>query len=251
MMEFNQPKGIYQQIAEQVRERIAGGEWAGGDRIPSVREMAVTLGVNPNTVTRSYQSLLENAIIENRRGIGYFVAEEARDKIMEEMTSGDMDGAMDLALGMDGYETVSEFSADLSCSRSYAAVREYARTESLPTHGKGNLSGTDNITRSLFDKMEAAGKSAPRGDKTPVMKDRSGISTLLDRMTRVLEKEGKENQRRAARPVDQLFSHQLGSMAGQDRRGDTSLFKELEAARAEMQDRIHRMWSQSMEMLRS
>jgi len=84
-MEFNQPKGIYQQIAEQVRERIAGGEWAGGDRIPSVREMAVTLGVNPNTVTRSYQSLLENAIIENRRGIGYFVAEEAREKIMEEM----------------------------------------------------------------------------------------------------------------------------------------------------------------------
>jgi len=84
-MEFNQPKGIYQQIAEQVRERIAGGEWTGGDRIPSVREMAVTLGVNPNTVTRSYQSLLENAIIENRRGIGYFVAEEAREKIMEEM----------------------------------------------------------------------------------------------------------------------------------------------------------------------
>ncbi|MCK5736695.1 MAG: GntR family transcriptional regulator [Spirochaetaceae bacterium] len=84
-MEFNQPKGIYQQIAEQVRERIAGGEWNTGDRIPSVREMAVTLGVNPNTVTRSYQSLLENTIIENRRGIGYFVAETARERVMEEM----------------------------------------------------------------------------------------------------------------------------------------------------------------------
>ena len=84
-MEFNQPKGIYQQIADQVRERIAGGEWTTGDRIPSVREMAVTLGVNPNTVTRSYQTLLENEIIENRRGIGYFVAEKARERIMEEM----------------------------------------------------------------------------------------------------------------------------------------------------------------------
>ena len=173
------------------------------------------------------------------------------DKIMEEMTSGDMDGAMDLALGMDGYETVSEFSADLSCSRSYAAVREYARTESLPTHGKEKLPETENITQSLFDEMEAAVNSAPRGDKLSGMKERSGISTLLDQMTRVLEKEGKENQRQVARPVDQLFGRQLGRMAERDRRGDTPLFKELEAARAEMQDRIHRMWSQPMEMLRS
>jgi GntR family transcriptional regulator len=84
-MEFNQPKGIYQQIAEQVRDRIAGGEWPAGDRIPSVREMAVNLGVNPNTVTRSYQTLLDNGIIDNRRGIGYFVADTAREKIMDEM----------------------------------------------------------------------------------------------------------------------------------------------------------------------
>jgi GntR family transcriptional regulator len=85
VMEFNQPKGIYQQIAEQVRDRIAGGEWPAGDRIPSVREMAVSLGVNPNTVTRSYQTLLDNGIIDNRRGIGYFVAVTAREKIMDEM----------------------------------------------------------------------------------------------------------------------------------------------------------------------
>ena len=85
MMEFNQPKGIYQQIADQVRDRIAGGEWPEGDRIPSVREMAVNLGVNPNTVTRSYQTLLDNGIIDNRRGIGYFVADTAREKIMNEM----------------------------------------------------------------------------------------------------------------------------------------------------------------------
>lgn len=85
MMEFNQPKGIYQQIADQVRERIAGGEWAVGERIPSVREMAVTMGVNPNTVTRSYQTLQDGEIIDNRRGIGYFVAEKARERILDEL----------------------------------------------------------------------------------------------------------------------------------------------------------------------
>ena len=81
-MEFNQPKGIYQQIADQIGERILRGEWSAGERIPSIREMAVTLGVNPNTVTRSYQSLLDRDVIENRRGIGYFVAPEARKRIM-------------------------------------------------------------------------------------------------------------------------------------------------------------------------
>ena len=84
-MEFNQPKGIYQQIAEQVRSRIAGGEWKAGERIPSVREMAVNLGVNPNTVTRSYQSLLDSGVIDNRRGIGYFVATRAQEEIVNDL----------------------------------------------------------------------------------------------------------------------------------------------------------------------
>jgi DNA-binding transcriptional regulator YhcF (GntR family) len=83
-MEFNQPKGIYLQIADQVCDRILQGEWNGGDRIPSIRELAVNLGVNPNTVTRSYQSLLDWQIIENRRGIGYFVTIDARANILKE-----------------------------------------------------------------------------------------------------------------------------------------------------------------------
>ena len=83
-MEFNQPKGIYLQIADQVCDRILQGEWNGGDRIPSIRELAVNLGVNPNTVTRSYQSLLDRQIIENRRGIGYFVTGDARGNILKE-----------------------------------------------------------------------------------------------------------------------------------------------------------------------
>jgi DNA-binding transcriptional regulator YhcF (GntR family) len=84
-MEFNQPKGIYQQIADQIRERILDGEWSSGERIPSIRDFAVSVGVNPNTVTKSYQALLDREIIENQRGLGYFVAADAKEKILAEI----------------------------------------------------------------------------------------------------------------------------------------------------------------------
>jgi DNA-binding transcriptional regulator YhcF (GntR family) len=84
-MEFSQPKGIYMQIADQIRDRILEGEWAEGERIPSIRELAVALGVNPNTVTKSYQALTDREIIENQRGLGYFVAPTARKTILKEM----------------------------------------------------------------------------------------------------------------------------------------------------------------------
>ena len=84
-MEFNQPKGIFQQIADQMRDRILDGEWSAGERIPSVRDLAVTVGVNPNTVNKSYQALLDRQIIENQRGLGYFVAADAKHRILEEM----------------------------------------------------------------------------------------------------------------------------------------------------------------------
>jgi DNA-binding transcriptional regulator YhcF (GntR family) len=84
-MEFSQPKGIYLQIADQVRDRILQGEWPAGERIPSIRELAVSIGVNPNTVTKSYQTLVEQQVIENQRGLGYFVAADAREKILAEM----------------------------------------------------------------------------------------------------------------------------------------------------------------------
>ena len=84
-MEFSQPKGIYLQIADQVSDRILQGEWASGERIPSIRELAVAIGVNPNTVTKSYQALLDQSVIENRRGLGYFVTANAKKKIVGEM----------------------------------------------------------------------------------------------------------------------------------------------------------------------
>ena len=84
-MEFREPKGIYQQIADQISVRILQGDWKVGERIPSIRELAVELGVNPNTVTKSYQSLLEKQIINNQRGKGYFVTEEAAARVQAEM----------------------------------------------------------------------------------------------------------------------------------------------------------------------
>lgn len=81
-MEFSDPKGIYQQIADRVQEQILQGTWVAGDQIPSVREMAVELGVNPNTVARSYQTLVELRILENQRGRGFFVTEEAVSSIV-------------------------------------------------------------------------------------------------------------------------------------------------------------------------
>jgi DNA-binding transcriptional regulator YhcF (GntR family) len=84
-MEFSEPRSIYQQIADQIRERILQGEWSAGERIPSIRDFAVEIGVNPNTVTKSYQALMDRQIIENQRGLGYFVTSAAKDRILTEM----------------------------------------------------------------------------------------------------------------------------------------------------------------------
>ena len=68
-----------------MRNRILAGEWHEGERIPSVRELAAGVGVNPNTVTKSYQALLDREIIENQRGLGYFVAADAKRRILDQM----------------------------------------------------------------------------------------------------------------------------------------------------------------------
>lgn len=79
-MEFKEDKPIYQQIADLVMEKILTGQWHSGDRIPSVRETASGMEVNPNTVAHAYTYLQEQGIIYNQRGIGYHVAPEGREK---------------------------------------------------------------------------------------------------------------------------------------------------------------------------
>lgn len=82
-MEFQTQTAIWMQIAQQVATRIMTGEWAPGERIPSVRELAAEVQVNPNTVVRSVTFLQEAGIIMNQRGIGYFVAEDGVTKARE------------------------------------------------------------------------------------------------------------------------------------------------------------------------
>src|SRR6201986_4926735 len=73
-MQFRETQSIYLQIADYVCEKILLKEWPPGERIPSVRELAVQLEVNPNTVMRTYEFLQQKEIIYNQRGIGFFVA---------------------------------------------------------------------------------------------------------------------------------------------------------------------------------
>ena len=82
---FSEPRSIYLQIADQIRDRILQGEWQDGERIPSIRELAIELGVNPNTVTRSYQALLDWGVVVNQRGRGYFVSDEAAERALKTM----------------------------------------------------------------------------------------------------------------------------------------------------------------------
>ena len=82
-MEFNSNKAIFLQIRDAIRERILSGELKEGDRIPSVREYGASIGVNPNTVMRTYERLTSEGVIHNQRGIGYFISEGARAIVLE------------------------------------------------------------------------------------------------------------------------------------------------------------------------
>ncbi len=76
-MQFRETQAIYLQIADFVCERILLKEWIPGERIPSVRELAMQLEVNPNTVMRSYEFLQQHEVIFNQRGIGFFAAQDS------------------------------------------------------------------------------------------------------------------------------------------------------------------------------
>lgn len=83
MMQFSEEKPIWRQIYELIAMRVLSGEWAEGERVMSVREMASSVGVNPNTVMRSYERLEADGVIFNRRGIGFFVSEGAKEHIRQ------------------------------------------------------------------------------------------------------------------------------------------------------------------------
>ena len=84
-MEFNTHKPIYLQICDQLYGKILSSELKAEDRLLSVRELGIELGVNPNTIMRSYELMQNAGIIYNKRGIGYFIANEAKDLVLKKM----------------------------------------------------------------------------------------------------------------------------------------------------------------------
>lgn len=80
-MEFKDNEAIYLQIAGYMSDHILLGKWQADEKIPSVRELAGDLQVNPNTVMRTYDLLQQQEVIYNKRGLGFFVAPEAAQQV--------------------------------------------------------------------------------------------------------------------------------------------------------------------------
>jgi GntR family transcriptional regulator len=77
---------VYDQIVRQIKFAVADGVLAAGELIPSVREMARELAINPNTVARAYRQLQDDGVLEAVRGTGLAVAGSARRQCQHERT---------------------------------------------------------------------------------------------------------------------------------------------------------------------
>jgi DNA-binding transcriptional regulator YhcF (GntR family) len=82
-MNFKESQPIYMQIADWVCEQILLHKWKAEERASSVRELSARLEVNLNTVVRSYDFLENEEILVNKRGVGFFIAPSAADKIRQ------------------------------------------------------------------------------------------------------------------------------------------------------------------------
>ena len=66
---------VYEQLKRQIRLRIVSGMLAEDEKLPSIRELATTLRINPNTVAKAYNHLETDGFVTSRKGLGYFVIE--------------------------------------------------------------------------------------------------------------------------------------------------------------------------------
>ena len=83
-MNFKDNKAIYLQIADRIGDEVLNGQLQIDGKIPSVREMAAQIEVNANTVARTYEYLQQSGVIYTKRGLGYFVAPDARKAIVRQ-----------------------------------------------------------------------------------------------------------------------------------------------------------------------
>lgn len=82
MSQFNDSQPIFLQIRQRIVEMILKKSVAEGEALPSVRQIATDLSVNPLTVTKAYDGLVDIGVIESRRGMGMFVRDGAREKLL-------------------------------------------------------------------------------------------------------------------------------------------------------------------------
>jgi GntR family transcriptional regulator len=114
-MQFRESVSIYLQIADYICEKILLKQWRVDERIPSVRELAMQLEVNPNTVMRTYEFLQQQNIIYNQRGIGYFVSSDAIKNATQYRKTEFMENELPVLfrnmymLGMDAEELIPRF----------------------------------------------------------------------------------------------------------------------------------------------
>ena len=92
---------IFTQITNQIKYSIAMGAYRAGDKLPSVRELAVQLRVNPNTVVKAYRELERETVVYTQRGLGVYVSKDApgisrkeRKRIIDERLGAAVDEAL-------------------------------------------------------------------------------------------------------------------------------------------------------------
>lgn len=114
-MEFREKQAIYLQIAEYACEQILLGNWLPGNKILSIRDLAILMEVTPNTIQRTYDFLQQKQIITNRRGVGYFVEEEGTARVLTFKRDMFLENELPLTfrnmylLGISGEEVMSRF----------------------------------------------------------------------------------------------------------------------------------------------
>lgn len=114
---FNERYPIYQQIVYSFCRSLVKGELNPGDRIPSIRELAIDLKVNTNTIQRAYQEMERNEMIFSQRGTGYFVMKDAQlvDKIKDDLVQQSTSIFLNemRALGFDNHQIVDELNRQI------------------------------------------------------------------------------------------------------------------------------------------
>ena len=85
-LDAHSSEAVYLQLVKQIRLQIASGKLKTGDQLPAVRELALTLLVNPNTIQKAYTALASAGLIQSRKGIGMFVCQVRPTLNKEEYT---------------------------------------------------------------------------------------------------------------------------------------------------------------------